>query len=38
VLTADEQNAMITAAGNAQPSQSASPSLDSIASYALKPN
>ena len=37
-LTADEQNAMIAAAGNAQPSQSASPSLDSIASYALKPN
>ena len=29
---------MIEAAGNAQPSQSGSPSLDSIASYALKPN
>src|SRR5262245_5841041 len=37
-LTADEQSAMIAAAGNAQPSQSASPSLDSIASVALKPN
>jgi hypothetical protein len=37
-LTPDEQNAMIAAAGNAQPSQSAGPSLDSIASYALKPN
>ena len=29
---------MIAAAENAQPSESASPSLDSIASYALKPN
>jgi hypothetical protein len=29
---------MIAAAGDARPSQSASPSLDSIASYALKPN
>jgi PKD domain-containing protein len=37
-LTADEENAMIAAAGNAQPAQSSGPSLDSIASYALKPN
>jgi len=37
-LTADEQNAMIAAAGNARPSQSSSPSLDSIASYGVKPN
>jgi hypothetical protein len=35
-LTPDEQNAMIAATGNAQPSHADSPSLDSIASYALK--
>jgi PKD domain len=35
-LSADEQNAMIAAANNAKPSQGDSPSLDSIASYALK--
>ena len=35
-LTPAEQDAMIAAAGNAQPSHADSPSLDSIASYALK--
>jgi PKD domain-containing protein len=35
-LSAEEQNAMIAAAANATPSQADSPSLDSIASYALK--